>query len=198
MLNSISTQESEFAKFEKELVVLDFGCAKADWTQKYPLMQNYKQYYTKDIKLVSISSKHKDGFQPLSGIQFHFSDHRSTGWFETEICEDEGANIEEMHNHIDPTRTIGSIAVKLAKNNAICELELADEKDKTIIDIEWENCLEGRDWKVKYVPKGHQLIGLMAHTKNESNLITRLGFVFWKKPESSPEEHSDEHSSVCT
>lgn len=95
--------------------------------------------------------------------------------------DDENADIEEHDDDIDPTRVIKSIGVKLSSGNAICELNLADQNDEEIVDIEWENCYVGRSWKVKYIPEGHELIGMVTHTKDKSKLITRMGFICRKK-----------------
>ena len=80
------------------------------------------------------------------------------------------------------TRKIRLVCVKLTLGNAIVALNLCDEKNKDIVDIEWENYFEGRDWKCRRIPENYELIGLMANTKADNKLIKRLGFVCRKLP----------------
>ena len=78
------------------------------------------------------------------------------------------------------TRAIRKIGVRMSIGDAICALVLLDEKEDSIVEIEWENCEFGRYWVVEDVPADYGLIGLRANTTADPGIITRLGFVFKK------------------
>ena len=90
--------------------------------------------------------------------------------------------MEELDHEVDMNRKIRMIGVKLTLGNAIVALNLCDDKNNDIVNIEWENYYVGRDWKCRRIPENYELIGIMANTKADKKLITRLGFVCRKLP----------------
>ena len=133
------------------------------------------------IKLKGIDSRHKSGYTPLAGIRLAFTNGGTTPWQETATSKKgEAADIEELSNDIDTSREIREISLRVSLGNAICALQMADEKGENLVDIEWENFDLGREWKSYKIPPGHEVIGVQSNTTNDDVNITRLAFVLRK------------------
>ena len=167
---------------DKGLLVIEFGDTTAHWSDIYPNADDFdsmKDDYS--VKLKGIDSRHKSGWQPLAGIRFVFTNGTQTPWFETELAKKgEAGDIEELSDDIDTTREIREISMRLSLNNALCALNMTDEKGDSIVDIEWETCEHGREWKAYKIPPGHSIIGAQANTTNDGSTIQRLAFVLRK------------------
>ena len=174
---------NEFKTIEKEgLLVVEFGDTTAHWSDIYPKADGFDAMNDDfSVKLKGIDSRHMAGWQPLAGIKFLFTNDTSTPWFETEsMKKGKEGDIEELSHDVDPTREIREISMRLSLNNALCALIMTDEKGEAIVDIEWETCEFGREWKAYNIPSGHNIIGVQANTTSDGNTISRLAFVLRK------------------
>ena len=162
------------------LLVLEFGNHAAEWTDIYPCMGGVsKTSEGATVKLKSIDSKHVGGCRPLSAIRLIFTNDTCTPWFETKTAKEEDSNdIEERNGaEIDMSRSIRQVSARVSLGNAICALNLADEKDDTLFEIEWETFDLGRQWKTYKVPEDHEIIGIAVNATEHQENITRLGFI---------------------
>ena len=167
------------------LLVFEFGDLQAPWTDAFPDPEGLIAINNDPtVRVSGIDSRHKSGYTPLSGIRLAFTNGTSTEWFETTASKQgPDAGIDELCDEVDTSRDIREVSLRLSPSNAICAMKLTDEKGDDIADIEWENFDLCREWKAYQVPEGHDLIGLRANTIADTNNITRLAFVFRKRPE---------------
>ena len=181
--DSDSAQELKTIE-DKGLLVLEFGNAQAHWSDVFPDAEALLAINDDPtVQLKGIDSKHKSGYTPLSGIRLHFTNDTSTPWFETQLSKKGvDAGIDELCDDLDTSRAIREVSIRLTPSDAICALKLSDDKGEDIVDIEWENFDLCREWKAYQVPEGHELIGMQANTLNDPANITRLAFIFRKRP----------------
>lgn len=77
---------------------------------------------------------------------------------------------------LDPTKTIAAVSMKFDRNHTPCGIKIHSDAFEELCAVQFDdNNSPDATWKSFQIPKGQQICGLTARTKEDG--IRKLGFI---------------------
>ena len=104
-----------------------------------------------------------------------------TNGVETPLFEAANAASKELQTFdIDTTKRIKKIGMLVSNSHYIFGIKLIDDKNRDILDEQWQMDSDNIRWYFQTIPEGHEIIGVYGNKSVSPYSIKQLGFVLWK------------------